>query len=336
MRLLDLELDCARRLGFANTATGITDTASQTRIRAFLNETQQEIVSEPGMDSLLNDSVTFASVASTPTYALPPIIARVMKIYDTSNRIVLVPASLDWYREAYPSPTAVTGIPDRWIDQGFQAVASQPTSAAELFVKSDSASDDSTKKAFVEGFVTGGYPRTASVALNGVTAVSLSSSITTWIGVTKFYIALAAGGATTAAGNVTLTMTSGVGTELARITPGLDYARYRSIALAICPSGVVTYTVDFQRDITDMAQATDEPFLPPRFHRLLAIGARMREYEKQDDRVRYKDAQSEYLYGMRKLKHYLYVQQAGTPTLRGPLIPQRPSRLGAWFPQDRW
>jgi hypothetical protein len=322
-----LEQDCYRRLGY-NTSS--PDTATQTRIRAFINETQQELLSEPGMEALLWDTVTLASVSGTPDYALPPIVAKIRQIRETTNDRILYPMSLAEYRLRYPDPTQTTGTPAYYVDLGYDAVAVEPSDASELFVKSDSASDGATKTAFLEGYTTGGYYRAASVALNGTTAASVSSSITTWIAVTKFYIALTAGGTTTAAGNVTLLEDSGSGTELARIPIGQDYARYRRIALVPCPSAAITYSLDIERDVTDMAQATDEPVVPPRFHHLLGVGARMREYEKQDQE-RYGVAQREYMNGMRKLKFYVYSQAVGTPNLRGPQS-RRVSQLGGWFP----
>lgn len=330
MTLNDLEQDLYRRLGY-NTSS--PDTATQTRLRALINETQQEILSEPGMESLLNDEVTFASVASTPEYALPPVIARIKQVRETTNDRILLPQSQSWWRAAYPDPTATTGTPDYWVDLGFAAVALQPSNASELFFVSTSASDDNTKKVFVEGYITGGYFRSASVAMNGITGVSLGASITSWIQVTKFYIGPASGTtATTAAGTITLLEDSAtVGTVLATIPIGQSYARYRQIALANCPSGAITYSVDFERDVVSMSNPQDEPLLPPRFHRLIGVGARMREYEKQDQ-GRYKAAQSEYLYGLKRLKHYLFSQTVGMPNMRAQYAPQRNSRLGAWYP----
>lgn len=322
-----LEQDLYRRLGFQ---TGTPDTATQTRLRAFLNETQQEIVSEPGMDVMLNDTITFASVASTPEYSLPPAVARLITVRETTNRTTLGLQSKDWYRSRYPDPTAITGIPTDVVDMGYTALSTQPSNASELFVISDSATDGATKTAYLEGYITGGYVRSASVALNGITAASFGAAITTWIGITKFYIALTAGGTTTAAGNVTLREDSGVGTELARIAIGQDYSRYRRIALAICPSSVLTYSVDFQRDVTDMSIATDEPVLPPRFHRVLGLGARMKEYEKEQD-SRYPVARLDFQNGVKALKYFLFSQAVGSPNLRGTQA-QQPSRLGGWYP----
>lgn len=326
--LKDLEQDLYRRLGFA---TGTPDTATQTRLRSYLNETQQEILSERGMESLLNDRVTFASVASTPEYSLPQVVAGIKQIRETTNDRRLVPLAFDEYIARFPDPTQSTGTPDRYVDLGFAAVSVQPSDASELFFKSDSASDDNTKKVFIEGYTTGGNFRAAAVAMNGVTAVSLGATITSWIQVTKFYIGLASGAttATTAAGNITLHEDAGSGTELARIPIGQSHARYRRIALAICPSAAVTYTVEFERDVQAMSNPQDESVLPPRFHRLLAIGARMKEYEKQDDERRYVLAAREMANELRKLKHFVY----GSPSLnlRGASGTGR-STLGANYP----
>lgn len=326
MFLTDLEQDTYRRCGFA---TATPDTATQTRIRAFLNETQQEILSEPGMDVLLGDSLTFASVASTPEYTLPATVGDIRQIRDTSNRITLTPRSLGWYRGAYPDPTAVTGTSDSWVEMGYVAQTAAPTGTLEVI--SSSASDGATKTVFIEGYTTTGtklHAVATSVTLNGITAVSVGT--TSWTRITKFFVALTAGGSTTATGTITLRHST-AGSTVSTIEAGDVQARFKNIALAICPSAVLTYTVDFQRDVTDMAQATDQPVIPARFHRLLAVGARMKEYEKQLDTNRYVMAQREFEMGKRKLKFYVYNQAAGILNLRGGET-QKPSQLGAWFP----
>lgn len=320
MTLAELQADCFRRLGFSPTP----GTETITRISAFLNESHAEILSEPGMESLLYDSITLASVASQPQYGLPPVVARIRTLVDTANRFPLDPMSLEEYREVYPDPSALTGIPSRWVDMGFSAFATPPSAAAEIFVKSTSASDVNT--AYLEGFRTGGYPITLSVAMTGVTAKTLGAAYTDIIEITKFYLSAAA------VGTVTLNQGSGAGTELSRLAIGQTDARYRRIALAITPASALTYTINFERDATDLINANDEPVLPPRFHRLLGVGARMREYEKQDQK-RYVQAQAEYLHGIKKLKWFLYSQTVGTPNLRG-RVPQmqRNSQLGSWYP----
>ena len=326
MTLLDIETDVLSRLGYNISSV---DATVKARIDRFINETQQEILSEPGMEELLFDTVTFASVASTPTYSLPPILARIRTMRETTNRRIILPMSIADYRLAYPDPTTTTGTPTNYVELGYAFVSQQPADASELFVKSsDNVTDTGgSKKAYIEGYTTGGQYRAASVAVNGTTGASFSSSITTWIEVTRFYLDF------TPVGVISLFEDSlTVGTLMAQIGIGLTNARHRKIALAPCPSAAITYTMDFERDVPSMSNANDESILPVRFHRLLSLGARMREYEKQDQR-RYKDAQAEYLYALKKFKHFMLLDAAGRPNLRGALA-ERPSQLGGWFPAN--
>lgn len=328
MNLSALETDCLSRLSY-NTSS--VDATVKARLDRFLNETQQEILSEPGMEALLFDSITFASVASTATYALPPVVARIRQIRDASNLLLLQSRSLDWYRSAYPSPTAVTGIADSWVDLGFTAVSTQPSNASELFLVASSASDNGAgKKAYIEGYTTGGAYRAASAGSILTTGTTLSASITTWIEVTKFYLDF------TPVGTIALVEDSASGTTLATLGIGQVSSRARTIALAACPATAVTYTVDFERDVTDLVDANDEPRLPYRFHRLLSIGARAKEYERQNDLSRFTAARTEYQVGLRKLKFFVYSQTVGTPNLRGRTSATRASRLGAQYGVDRW
>ena len=113
MTRADLLADLYRRFGYASSpATEIT-----TRFAAYLNEVQQEILSEPGMGALLSGSITFASVADTPQYSIPQAIARVKTIYETSNDRRLEERSLDWYRSIYPDVAAQTGIPEVFVGE---------------------------------------------------------------------------------------------------------------------------------------------------------------------------------------------------------------------------
>ena len=56
MTLANLLADVYRRLAFASApAADVT-----TRLTAFLNETQQDLMSEPGTETFMNDVITFA------------------------------------------------------------------------------------------------------------------------------------------------------------------------------------------------------------------------------------------------------------------------------------
>ena len=72
MNLTSLLADVYRRLAFASSpAADVT-----TRLTAFLNETQQEIMGEPGAEFLLNNTGSFASVADRAQYGLPPDVSK--------------------------------------------------------------------------------------------------------------------------------------------------------------------------------------------------------------------------------------------------------------------
>ena len=303
MNLTTLLSDCYRRLGFAAAPAAVVTT----RLTALLNETQQEIFREPGMEFLLNDTITIASVASQPTYGLTPEVARIKTIREATNRIALTPMGLSEYRTRYPDTASPTAISTRWVDLGFDGVNVEPANASTLFVLSSSASDTGT--AFIEGYLTGGLRFDASVVMTGVTAVSFSP--TTIISVTKFYLSA------TSVGTVELREDSGTGTLLATIGPDEIYSRIRRIALVPTPSSALTYTLDIERNLTDLISGTDEPHLPAKFHSLIVLGARMKEYEKTESDSRYTKARADYERGLKNLKFWLYQQAVGSPNLRG-------------------
>ena len=151
MTLADLLADCYRRLGLEETP----DPKVAKRITAFLNETQQAILSEPGFGRLasLVTPTTFASVAAKATYTLPPSVVRVLAVTERDTDRMLTSRDLQWYRSVLPDPTATTGTPDIWIPLSTVHVVNQPSDASQIFVKSSSASD--TQLCYVEGIRSG-------------------------------------------------------------------------------------------------------------------------------------------------------------------------------------
>jgi len=319
MTYSELLADLYRRLGYSSTPA----TEVIARLGQFLNQSQRDVLSEPGMERLLTGTTTFASVANTPQYGLPPSVARIVKIYEATNRTALQGLSQDVYRQVQADPTTPTGTPTHYVDLGFVGVATQPADASEIFVDSTAAGDTGT--AYIEGYRTGGYRVSLSVTMTGMTAVSLGAAYTDLVEITKFYLSVPA------VGTVTLHEDASGGTELARIPIGQAHARYRQIALWITPSAAVTYSVDYERDVWDMANATDEPVLPVRFHPLLIDGALVREMTKKDDRDRYAIAVREYQRHLGNLKYFLMAGADVRPVMgRRPV--GRPSQLGGEFP----
>lgn len=266
--------DAYRRLNYATSPAADV----VTRIKSHINEAAQDLAGEPGLSSLLRGSASLASVASQQTYGLPPVVSRVFAIREATTKRKLWAKSLDWYRTVAPDPSTVTGTPAFYVLLGPQPVASQPAvvGGSQLFAKSTSAGD--TQVLSYEVVQSTGVVRTGTVTLTGVTAVSLSATITDIVEVRDWYLASAA------VGVVSLLETSGAGTVMGAIGIGQTNPRYEGIALFPTPSAAIAYTIDYEADVLDLVDNTDEPdWLPPRFHRLLGIGARMKEYEKTDD-----------------------------------------------------
>ncbi len=306
----------ARRLNKNETLDAVT----QNRLVDYLNEVQREILSKPGLRRLRDDVVTFSSVSGQSGYALPNV-AKVNRIFETTNDRLLHPLTLDQYRAISPDESAVTGVASAWVWTGYQPIALHPSNASSLFVVSSSASDTAIT-AYVEGEITGGYPRSASVTLTGTTAVNVSSAISTWVRVTKFYLSAAP------VGTVTLLEDSGAGTELARIQIGGTMQHYYTFRLYPQPSDAIVYTADVTLQITDLAQNTDEPRLPQDFHDLLIAGAMVKEYEKTADE-RLAVSMGRYRDRLNDLHYWLAETASGSSFLH---TERGISRLGAWFP----
>jgi hypothetical protein len=311
----EIQLDVNRRLNFNDSPAA----AVTTRLNTFINQRHRQILSMPGIDRLRDDNTTFASVASQATYAMGPSISRIKTIYDgTTNQMKLVERTLQWLRTADPR-LASTGTPEAWIPLSIKQVQAQPAAACNLHVISTSASDTGT--CYVEYTRTGNYRSSASATMTGSVDKALTTT-TDVIRADKFYLSAVA------VGTVTLLDAAG-GTVLATIPPGQSYGRYIWMQLWPTPSGVVTYNVDYTREIYDMANAFDEPLLPPDFHYLLSVGARIDEYEKMDDDRR-KLAYGEWQLGISRLRNYLinspdYVIVPGGRT-------QSASNLGPYYP----
>lgn len=297
------------------------DSVTQARFIGFMNQRQRRLLTMAGLKHLREATVTFASVASQPTYTLANI-AKISRMFETTDDRTLYEMSQQDYRLVQPDVT-ITGTPEAYIWTGRQVVAAQPSNASALFVKSSSASD-TTQTVYVEGVITGGYPQSASVTLTGTTAVNVAAAVSTWERVDKFYLSGAA------VGQVTLTEDSGVGTTLGVIAIGHTMTDYTGFSLWPTPSGVITYYVDVTRAITDFAQATDQPVLPEDFHDLMVLGIVADEYQRLSDK-RWPVVMQEYRERENQLKYWLAETAMGRPFSLGRNW-QRPSQLGSWYP----
>ena len=284
MNLQTLQYTVYEQLGFevvANVPTVVRD-----RVLRYLNSTQREVLTKKGIGTKLRRaSMNFSTVAGSPYAVLPQSAVSIFGVTDRTNGNALDTATIAEIEMMDPHQTSTAAHPRAFAVVSFNAqVAKDPSAAGQLTAVSDDAADGATKTVFVEVERTGGYFRAASVALNGVTPVNVgpADSLT----VSKFYIALAAGGTTTAAGNILLK--DGAGNEIARIPPTRSYPRYTKLQLYPIPSAVAVLHVDVELHIEDMAQASDEPYLPEDFHDILESGALKREYKKREKITLYK------------------------------------------------
>lgn len=320
MTFLEIQQDIFRR---TNKSTA-PESETVTRIKAFVNQRHRTLLSKPGMDQLRDSTSTFASVSGTARVALPQALTKINSLYQTTNNWRLTEKSLDWLRTV--DPQQESGTPSVYVPKGYEAVAVQPSDASSIFVKSSSASDTGT--AYIQGIRTGGILGSSSVTMTGATAAQIGS-FSDWVSIDKFWVS------TAAVGSITLHEDSGSGTELAQISIGRYRPYYFVILLWPTPAEVLTYSFDFTREILDLVQDTDEPYLPTDFHDLLSIGGRKDEYEKMDD-SRFGAASREY---KEKYDDFIYWLQC-RPSVR--LIPSGTSGrigysdLGGMYPADIW
>lgn len=189
MTLSDILSDCYARLGYSSTP----DSGVTARLTRFANETQRELCSDPILQQWLIGTQTFDTVADQTHYGLPPIVARVLKIFSSDHRYTLREMSLSDYREIQPDPTASTGIPTHFVQFGGSDASIQLASPSTLYALSTSASDTNT--AYLEGVRTGGYAFADSVTMTGLTAAPFAYSDIEEV--TKFYLSAPAVGTVT-------------------------------------------------------------------------------------------------------------------------------------------
>jgi hypothetical protein len=317
MNLSSIQATLYERLRYQSTPAA----AVVTRLTRYVNEIHREIVGQRAMSRLRDATFTFPSVNAQSAYGLPPNIARINQMFDITNKVRLTEKPLRWLRAVDPGMAAIGGPSYYFINTGFQAVAKQPA-ATGVWAVSTSASDTSPTVT-VEAFRTGGYlDQPSAVTLNGLTRVEVGSN-TDYVEVIKFEVS------TACVGQIVLYDASTSGNELARIGVGQTYSRYLGVTLFPQPSSVITYSVDYTRNIPDLAAPTDEPLLPTDFHWVLVRGALAREYDYQQD-SRYNNTQNEYKAGIVELRAFVQTDGADVISLRLPR--PRFSQLGPNFP----
>lgn len=109
----ELELAVGRRLQKLN-SSGSMDTATETRIRHFLNQRHRRILSMPGMSHLRDTTTTKASVAGTSSYTVANVFA-IKRVFEPTDQRYLDKMSMDEYRRVAPDPSATAATPTHYV-----------------------------------------------------------------------------------------------------------------------------------------------------------------------------------------------------------------------------
>lgn len=319
MMLKELLAELYRRLALP----AVPNSTETTRLTSFLNITHRQILALPGMESL-RDNTCHGDWVGGFLQNLPPAVHRVEGVFDVENHRRLQLCTLDeiWARD--PGLTA-TGIPDSYVLTGLQQGGPRPTVPFQPVVLSNSPSD--VMVAHLEAFTISGWARdTRQITLNGTTPVVVPVAAP-WVEVLKFYLDAPAYGI------VQLVQDAPGGTLLAAITAGNTYQQQLGLMLHPAPVGALHYDVVFVRNIVDMVEGMDAPFLPEDFHWLLVEGALLKEWTKRDDDRRVA-AEREYTKGLSALKWWVQSPMEYLP-VSGRRTWWRASRYGPYFPAMR-
>lgn len=311
--------DLYARLRYPSPPAAIT-----TRLKSFLNEAHRELLSLPGMERLRDDTLAITANANQVRTGLPPAVGRIHGITDHANNRKLEQVPISELRNLDPGQTFNSGYAFQYAVVGYRQIQVQPSAATGIWAVS-SVAGDTAQKVFLEGLTTGGYhhiPASAGTTLTGMSRVQLGAR-TDLIQLDKFYLD------TTTTGYVSLFDAVTAGNELARIEPGVLYSRYLTVEWYPVQTADVIEYVDYSRNIFDMVNSTDEPLLPPDFHYLLGLGARIKEYELLDD-GRGGQARADYERGKAALRSWVLNDGDRIASMRP--VPRRRNRLGANYP----
>lgn len=307
-----------------------TTSGPRTRFKRNVNQWHRRILAKEEFSKLRDGWITFATVAGTPRYAMPPVVEQIKRIYDpTNSNPRLLERSPDWLRHD-PRADQNQGTPHVWVPLGLVAVGQKPSTTG-IWAVSDNAAD-TTQAIRANVIQSGGFVRTIGpTTLTGTTRVQIGS-LTDLVDVETLLLNAAC------AGTVSIYDDASSGTLLAQIPVGKLYSRYYLIQLYLCPSSVITYTIDYEKKILDLVEDVDEPMLPEDFHPLLSDCCRYEEYigpKRQLDtaaeilKETIKPRLLELLDHLVNHDDYVVTPDDGRTTIVG-------SNLGSWFPAGRW
>ena len=316
-----LEQAVYRDFGYADSPA----TAISNRVRGYLNDRHRRLLTLPGTEICRRETGPAVTlVANQAIYALDMPVQKVLSIRDTTNDQRLVQRDLDWYRRVDPDPQS--GTQEYWIPMRW-GPALRDVGGAGLWVASSDAADTNVNVS-VETIDTNGSVTTVPANTDGGTRVAIGAA-------TNHQRLLRFNADVAAVGVLSLFDAAVAGNTVSKILLGRTMAQFLEIALWPTPAAADTIVVDYVHYIRDFTVAYDEPQLPPDFHYLVALGAKIDEANKKDDKARVEQWMGDWNEGKRLLINFLN-NHAETIIVPGELDDTGRSNLGANFPVGVW
>lgn len=127
MTLLEIQTELARETN--KNATSL-DATVKARFLAAINRQYRRLASLPGLQHLRDTTTTFPSVAGQAEYQIGSV-AKIKRIFDATNRRLLVPMSMQQYRQIDPDASNTQGTPLFWV---FESYSGSTTPKYDLYL----------------------------------------------------------------------------------------------------------------------------------------------------------------------------------------------------------
>lgn len=302
-------------------------TEQTTRLTRWINEGYRHIMAKPGREQLRDASITITTEANRSLYAWPQAVAKVYAMTQVTNSVRLGFLTKDQYRSLNPGLNQSSGFAYAWSPDGWGPVLRQPEGTGLWAVSSDAL--DTTQRVNVQGFLTNNdtSAEIQSAVLNGTTRVQIGT-LTTWNILER--LDLTAVGV----GIIRIYDAATLGNELLRLQPGQTSAQYQHFRLFPTPSSAVDYQADISYALTELVNANDIPLLPPDFHDMLPLYARLREAVRGGDSTRTAWNNGEMRERLTELVRYVDFPKDYQPIVGSARSGMGVNNLGAWYPAD--
>ena len=104
----------------ATNSTSSMDTVTRARLLNHVNRKHRAVLSKPQASHLREGTTTVASVIGTALYALTGV-AKLHRVFETTNDRRLIPMTLDQYRSMEPDPASNQGTPTHFVNAGYNS-----------------------------------------------------------------------------------------------------------------------------------------------------------------------------------------------------------------------